>query len=84
MGKASNAAKRKYNSKTYKQKVANLSIFDSKIVEEYCKENNISFNDLVYRLLIDYMHAHGVNLVGTATLHPSEVIDEQRDDEIEQ
>lgn len=30
------------------------------------------------------MHAHGVNLVGTATLHPNEVIDEQRDDEIEQ
>lgn len=84
MGKASSAAKRKYNSKTYKEKRVVLYIPDSATVEEYCKENDISFSNLVYRLLIDYMHEHGVNLVGTATLHPSEVIDEQRDDEIEQ
>jgi hypothetical protein len=84
MGKTSYAVHARYKAKTYKKKEINLSIPDSMTIEEYCKENNISFNNLVYRLLIDYMHAHGVNLVGTATLHPSEVIDEQRDDEIEQ
>lgn len=76
--------RKKYMGKTYKTKKILLSISDSETVEGYCKKNDISFSNLVYRLLIDYMHAHGVNLVGTATLHPSEVIDEHRDDEIEQ
>lgn len=84
MGKTSNAVKKKYNNKTYKKKEVNLSISDSEIVEGYCKENDISFNSLVYRLLIDYMHTHGVELIGTATLHPSEVIENQSDNEMGQ
>lgn len=84
MGRVSYSVKKRYSDKTHKKKEVNLSISDCETIEQYCKANKISFNRLVYKLLIDYMHAHGVNLVGTATLHPSEVIDEQRDDEIEQ
>lgn len=81
MGNTSYSSVKKYMSKTYKVKKVNLSISDSEIVEGYCKENDISFNSLVYRLLIDYMHTHGVELIGTATLHPSEVIENQSDNE---
>lgn len=80
MANSTNQSSVRWKAKTYKKIEVLLSIVDHETVKQYCRRNNVTMANYLYKLLIKDMASKGIQLEGTATRDVSSIIEGRETD----